>query len=202
MEAKYLTAVQLSALRSVMDDASWLLLWVMLETGLRVGDAVSLKRAQVRKDGIHYKAQKTGKRGIAPISAALYSALKGDGSQGYIFKGRQEGTHLSRQAAWKRIKTAAARCGIDAEGVSPHAMRKVFAVETFREKGMQATREALQHSSKDTTEIYAYADWNTGEKARLPLLRSDLKTIVAMVIKALPDLGKMREEEAQKKKTK
>lgn len=184
MEAKYLTAVQLAALRSVMDDDAWLLLWVMLETGLRVGDAVALKRTQVRKDGIHYKAQKTGKRGVAPISAALYKELRGDGTW-YIFPGRKEGTHLSRQAAWKRIKTAASRSGIDADGVSPHAMRKVFAVETFREKGMRATREALQHSSNDTTEIYAFADWNTGDKARLPLLRSDLKTIIGMVLKAI-----------------
>jgi integrase/recombinase XerD len=186
MESKYLTAAQISQLRSVMSDEDWLLLWVMMETGLRVGDAVSIRRASVRADGIHYTAQKTKKKGLAPISSALRAALLATGGKGFIFKGRKEGTHLSRQAAWKRIKTAAARCGLDADGVSPHAFRKVFAVETFREKGMQATREALQHTNRDTTEIYAFADWNTGDKANLPLTRADLKTIVGMVLKALP----------------
>lgn len=186
MEAKYLTAAQIARLRAVMSEADWLLLWVMMETGLRVGDAVSIRRSAVRTDGIHYTAQKTKKKGVAPISKELRAALLSSVSKGYIFKGRKEGTHLSRQAAWKRIKTAAARCGLDADGVSPHAFRKVFAVETFREKGMQATREALQHTNRDTTEIYAFADWNTGDKANIPLTRADLKTIVGMVIKALP----------------
>lgn len=186
MEAKYLTAVQVSALRSVMSDGDWLLLWLMMETGLRVGDAVSVKRSAIRKDGLHYTAQKTGKKGVAPISDALRAALLGACTKGYIFRGRKAGAHLSRQAAWKRVKTAAKRCGIDVDGVSPHAFRKVFAVEMFREKGMQATREALQHSNRDTTEIYAFADWNTGDKANIPLTRGDLKTIVSMVIKALP----------------
>lgn len=185
MEAKYLSAVQVSALRSVLTADSWLLVWVMLETGLRVGDAVCLRRSSVREDGIHYKAQKTKKRGVAPISDDLRRSLLSATEKGYIFKGRKDG-HLSRQAAWKRIKTAAARAGIDPEGVSPHAFRKVFAVETFREKGMEATRAALQHTNKDTTEIYAFADWNTGEKANLPLTRGDLKTIIGMVLKAIP----------------
>lgn len=190
MEAKYLTSSQVARLRAVMSDADWLLLWVMMETGLRVGDAVSLKHSQITKKGIHYRAQKTGKKGLAPISSALYMALRGDGSAAYIFKGRAEGTHLSRQAAWKRIKKAAERSGLEKDGVSPHAFRKVFAVETFREKGMQATREALQHSNRDTTEIYAFADWNTGDNAKKPLLRSDLKTIVKMVLQSIPDANK------------
>lgn len=186
MEAKYITASQIAELRAVMSEGDWLLIWVMLETGLRVGDAVALKRSNVRADGVHYTAQKTGKRGVAPISDSLRRALVASTSSGYIFKGRKAGAHLSRQAAWKRIKKAAARCGIDADGVSPHAFRKVFAVETFREKGMQATREALQHTNRDTTEIYAFADWNTGDKANLPLTRGDLKVIVGMVLKAIP----------------
>lgn len=185
MEAKYLTAAEVSALRSVMDDDAWLVFWVMLETGLRVGDAVALKRGALQSDGLHYRAQKTGKRGCAPISAALRRALSSRGS-GWLFKGRKIGTHITRQAIWRRIKEACRRCGIDAHGVSPHAMRKVFAVETFRELGMDATRTALQHSNRDTTEIYAYSDWNSGEKGDLPLTRKDLKMIVGLVIKALP----------------
>ena len=184
MEAKYLTSAEVARLRAVMDDETWLVFWVMLETGLRVGDAVALTRKNLRGDRIYYRAQKTGKRGSAAISPDLMKALKARGD-GYLFKGRKNDTHLTRQAVWKRIKRACERALLSGEGVSPHAMRKVFAVETFRERGMEATREALQHGSRDTTEIYAFSDWNTGEKKDIPLTRGDLKTIVGLVVKAL-----------------
>ena len=64
-------------------------------------------------------------------------------------------------------------------------MRKVFAVELYREKGFQAVQEALQHSFAATTEIYSFADWDTGKNADLPLTRRDLKLIVKMVLEAL-----------------
>ena len=167
-----------------MSQGEWLLAWVMLETGLRVGDAVALRRSALKADGIHYRAQKTNKPGVASVSEALREALRG--APGYIFPGRKPGTHLTRQAAWKRIKKACERAGVDPFGVSPHAFRKVFAVETYRSEGMEATRQALQHSARDTTEIYAFADWATGENADKPLTRRDLRLIVGMVIKALP----------------
>jgi integrase/recombinase XerD len=187
MEARYITAAQLAALRGAMSDAEWLVCWVMLETGLRVGDAVALRGKNLKKDGLHYRAAKTGKAGIAPISAALRAALVATGARGDapFFPSPKTGRPISRQAIWARIKRAAARAGLDVQGVSPHALRKVFAVEMFREKGMEAAREALQHGSKDTTEIYAYADFCTGENATKPLVRSDIKMLIAMCAKAL-----------------
>lgn len=167
-----------------MSDTEWLLAWLMLETGLRVGDAVALRRSALKSDGIHYRAQKTNKQGVARVSGALREALRG--AHGYIFPGRKPGTHLTRQAAWKRIKKACIRAGVDPFGISPHAFRKVFAVETYRAEGMEATRQALQHSARDTTEIYAFADWSTGENADKPLTRRDIRLIVGMVLKALP----------------
>lgn len=185
MEAKFIPSAELAALRSVMDADTWAVFWLMIETGLRVGDAVALKRGALQGDGIHYRAQKTGKRGVAPISDALRAELRKRGS-GYLFRGRKPNTHITRQAVWACIKRACVRCGINADGISPHAMRKIFGVETFRTLGMEATRAALQHSSKDTTEIYAFADWNSGEKGDIPLTRKDLKMIVGLVIKSLP----------------
>jgi integrase len=86
---------------------------------------------------------------------------------------------------WARIKKSAERSGINSEGISPHSMRKVFAVELYREKGFKAVQEALQHSNAATTEIYSFADWETGKGGEEPLLKRDLPLIVRMVLEAL-----------------
>ena len=88
------------------------------------------------------------------------------------------------------IKRAAERAGVESEGTSPHSLRKVFAVELYREKGFKAVQEALQHTNTATTEIYSFADWSTGASAELPLKRKDLQLIVKMVLEALGEQGK------------
>lgn len=185
MKSRFLDDGEVARLRRAMDREAWLVFRVMLETGLRVGDVVSLTRLDVLREGIRYKAHKTGKEGLAPISAGLYRILAR--RSGYLFPGRKEGTHLTRQAVWKRIKAASVRSGVDIEGVSPHAFRKAFAVELYKEKGFEAVKAALQHAYNSTTELYAFADWNTGANADLPLKRRDLELIVRAVIEALGD---------------
>lgn len=184
MKSKFIDGDDLVHLRRHMDNEAWLVFRLMLETGLRVGDAVSLKRKDVKPDGLHYVAQKTGKSGVAAITPGLRRALLAR-KAGWLFPGRKPGSHITRQAVWARIKTACKRASVDAEGVSPHAMRKVFAVELYREKGFEAVKAALQHEHRDTSEIYAFADWNTGENAELPLRRRDIDLIVKMVLEAV-----------------
>ena len=186
MKSRYLDDGEVARLRRSMDAQAWLIFRTMLETGLRVGDVVTLRREHITSDGILYKASKTGKGGVAEITPGLRRALLRQGA-GYLFKGRTPGTHLTRQAVWKRIKKAGERSGVDLEGLSPHAMRKAFAVDLYKEKGFAAVKEALQHSYNSTTEIYAFADWNTGANADLPLKRRDLELIVRAVIEALSD---------------
>ena len=152
---------------------AFLPLLLSLETGLRVGDVVALRVSAVKPDGVHYTAQKTRKRGVAPISAELRKRLNKKGK--WLFPSPyKHGAHITRQAVWYRIKTAGKKAGIDLDGLSPHTMRKVFAVELYREKGFQAVQKALQHSNSATTEIYSFSDWNTGKNADLPLKRRDL----------------------------
>ena len=74
---------------------------------------------------------------------------------------------------------------MDAAGISPHAMRKVFAVEMMRAEGAEAARKALQHNDMRTTELYILADWLTGENAELPLLRKDIARIVEEIFTIL-----------------
>ena len=198
MKSRYVEQGELRKLREVLPAEYWLPFWVSLETGLRVGDVVKIKCKDVKEDGIHYVAEKTGKRGIAPISASLRKALNKKGK--YIFpSSRNKDKHLTRQAVWSRIKRGGERAGVDVEGLSPHTMRKVFAVDTYREKGFKAVKEALQHTNAATTEIYSFSDWSTGENAEKPLTRKDLQLIIKMCIEALGDGYKLQPESESKK---
>lgn len=200
MKSQYIEPKELEKLRSVSAEEAWLPLWVSLETGLRIGDVVKLRKANLKPDGLHYKAQKTGKNGVARISADLRRELAAKRGKWLFPSPYKKDKHITRQCAWARIKAACERAGVEPKGVSPHSLRKVFAVELYREKGFRAVKEALQHNSAATTEIYSFADWNTGENSELPLRRKDLALVVKMVIEALGDGYVMQKEQKRTKK--
>ena len=200
MKSKYLDTPEIQTLQQYIEPSAWVPFWISLETGLRVGDVVKLKCENLKADGLHYRAQKTKKNGVAPISADLRRALNKKGKGKWLFPSPyKSGKHITRQCVWARIKKACERAGLSAEGISPHSLRKVFAVELYREKGFKAVQEALQHSNGATTEIYSFADWSTGSSAELPLKRKDLQLIVKMVLEAL---GKEKENEPSTTKQK
>lgn len=199
MKSKYLEAPEVRALREHLDFNAWLPLWVSLETGLRIGDVVKLRVSNLKADGLHYKAQKTRKNGVAKISAELRKHLNKKGK--WLFPSPyKSGEHITRQCVWSRVKKACERAGLEAEGVSPHSLRKVFAVELYREKGFKAVQEALQHSNSATTEIYSFSDWSTGSSAELPLKRKDLQLVVRMVLEALGESHKLQPENKKRKR--
>lgn len=188
-------------MREALGEHAWLPLAVSLETGLRVGDVVKLRRANLQPDGLHYRAQKTGKAGKAKISSGLRKQLEAGRKGKWLFPSPyKSGAHITRQCVWARVKRACKAQNIDPEGVSPHSMRKVFAVELYRDRGFRAVQEALQHSNGATTEIYSYADWSTGKNADAALTRKDLQLIVKMVIEALGDGYKLAHESKKKKR--
>lgn len=176
MKSRYIEPDELRKLLSS-PNKSLLPLRVMLETGLRVGDTVALTWDQIDDSGrISYTAQKTGKQGTAqltPLTLADLLARKRD--QKNVFPSPADrNRHITRQAVWKCVKTAAKRAGIPPEAVSPHSFRKVFAVRLYQSEGKTAVMKALQHSREDTSEIYFLSDFTTGESGKKPLLRSDL----------------------------
>lgn len=187
MQSKYLEEIEVEKLREVMSEERFLPLWVSLETGMRVGDCVAIQNKNVKPDGIHFRAQKTNKYGVAPISEDLRKRLKGRKGKWVFPSPSDPEKHITRQAVWSRIKSAGKKAGLDLRGVSPHAMRKVFAVELYREQGFQAVKKALQHNNNATTEIYTFSDWTTGENANIPLQRKDLELIIRKCLEALTD---------------
>lgn len=189
MRSKYIESAEVSTIQAELTAERWLPLWVAVETGLRVGDVVKLRRENLKADGLHYRAQKTRKNGVARISDKLRKVLSQRKGKWLFPSPYKPGEHITRQCCWARIKAACKRGEVPPEGISPHSLRKVFAVELYREKGFRAVQEALQHANCATTEIYSFADWSTGENANLPLQRKDLQLIIKLVLEALGDVG-------------
>lgn len=185
MRSRYLEEKELADLEEAA-GSEWLPLAVALCTGLRVGDVLKIRPEDLTPEGVRYVAEKTGKEGFAQLPPSLLRQLRENAGEGWCFPSpRAAGKHLTRQAAWQRIKRAAARVGIDPAGVSPHALRKCFAVERLRAEGLGAVQRALQHDRPGTTELYALSDWLTGANADKPLLRRDIPILATKIAELL-----------------
>lgn len=135
---------------------------VCLVTGLRIGDVLALRRANLGADGkIRTTCAKTGKTYEGEIAAGLArEILRRAGSSDFVFPSPKqgcEGKHRTRQAVWRDIKQAAKRCATP-RNVTPHSARKIYAVDKFRKEGLPAAQEALQHDRLEVTLLYAFSD--------------------------------------------
>lgn len=197
MRSKYIDKKTVAALRTEIGTDDWLPLRISLETGLRIGDCVDLLSGQVhRKKGkpcISTTAAKTGKSGDFAISESLYKILHNRSKRldlkaaDFIFPSYGQSGHLTRQAAWSRMKRAAAALGIDPAGISPHSLRKCFAVSLMREHGLAAVKDALQHSNDAVTRVYAYADTVLRFDSDAPILWRDVEILVDYILDRLKE---------------
>lgn len=131
-----------------------------LQTGMRIGDVVSLKRSNINKKAnqITFIAQKTGKKAVICISRELCERLCRNSGRIYVFEGKNVNRHRTRQAVWADVKKACERTGIT-ENLTPHSARKNYAVNLLRKTGkLSEVQKALQHSNEEVTKLYAYSD--------------------------------------------
>jgi integrase/recombinase XerD len=154
-----------------------LLLELMLETGMRVGDAVRFNPALLVK-GEHLwiyaflpqKQKRTEKR--KPIEAYLTEHLKVaiEGCEWLspqlpFFYGSSRNPAYLANEVYERMKTVGARCGVN--DCRPHRLRDTFAIRKLL-AGFQLDDVArlLGHSSVKVTETY-YAKWVKSRTMRL-----------------------------------
>lgn len=190
MRSKFINKEVVQRLRRALGADDWLPFEVALQTGLRIGDVASLPLSALAQSGdgyvIRYRAAKTGKYGEAAIDKSLYDKLskrKGE----WLFPGRRTGTHITRQALWARLKAACRRIGVDDAGLSPHSLRKCFAVAVRQEQGFAAAREALQHDTDAVTRVYAYADTIMRAATDEPIRWNELEVIVDYILERLKE---------------
>lgn len=127
-------------------------------TGQRIGDVLSISRADLGEDGVYFKPQKTEKSGkhlivgwTPELRAAVDAAraLSPVVISPLLFCSRQ-GEPLAHQNIWREFKRAAKRAGV--ADATLHDLRAMSATDA-QAQGLDAT-QLLAHGSARTTESY------------------------------------------------
>ena len=81
------------------------------------------------------------------------------------------------------MKKAARLLGVDLNA-APHSARKTYAVEVFKDKGLDAAQKELQHDRISTTMLYAFSDMLTGNvnsMGNICFSASDIEKIAGII---------------------
>lgn len=165
MKTEYLLNREVDNVLAALTPENALIMRVALHTGLRLGDVLQLKTAQLAPR-FWVTESKTGKRRQVGLPQPLLGDLEKRAGEVWVFPGRNGRNHRTRQAVWKDVKRAAKALRLP-QNVAPHSARKVFAVELLQKYGdIERVRRALNHSSAAVTLIYALADRQLESKNR------------------------------------
>ena len=129
---------------------------VSLETGLRIGDVLSLTPDNINEGQITAIAEKTNKPYKKKISSDLEQRLLQISGREWVFEGRDPRKHRTRATVWKDVKQASQKLGLEIN-LGCHSARKAYAVELFKSQGITAVQRELQHDNTETTMLYAFA---------------------------------------------
>lgn len=156
MTTEYLLRREMEHVLAALTPSNRLVCRVCLQTGLRVGDVVSLK-TQDLKGQFWVTEAKTRKRRRVNLPRELLDQIRAQAGEAWAFPGRKPGQHRTRQAVWADVKRAARAFRIR-QNVAPHSFRKVYAVELLRRCGdVKRVQRALNHSDCATTMVYVMA---------------------------------------------
>ena len=161
MTTEYLLDREVDLVLMALTPANRLVCQVMLHTGLRVSDVLSIRTEQL-KPRFWITEQKTGKRRMIGLPGPLLEAIREQAGAVWAFPGRFRDTQgremaRTRQAVWKDVKRASRAFRLP-QNVAPHSLRKVYAVDLLEEYGdIAKVQKALNHDREATTLIYAMA---------------------------------------------
>lgn len=156
MTTRYIDDGALDAALRLLTYPNQLACLVALETGLRIGDVLKIRSESLRKR-MTVTESKTHKKRRVSLSDGLLRALVGIAGEVYVFEGRlDKNKHRTRQAVYADLKRAAAALRL--RGVSPHSLRKVYAVELAKKYSLTEVQKIMLHDSMEVTLLYALAD--------------------------------------------
>lgn len=145
-----------------MTPTNRLICTVAMNTGLRIDDVCALKtadiqRARQRSGWLVVTEQKTGKRKTVRFRNADLSAMYWHSGVEYVFPKRNNPCeHRTRQAVWKDLARCASAQRVKGLNVSPHSLRKLYAVEQYDKHGdLHKVQKQLNHDNVQTTMMYA-----------------------------------------------
>jgi integrase/recombinase XerD len=138
-----------------------LLALLLLDTGCRITEALTLRVADVDLDNLLATLDGKGrKQRIVPFSFALRKALHRFITDfglkiGSVLIGTREGKHVRRMTALRGVKWLCEQLGFDAPARTLHAFRHTFAVNYLRRGGsVFHLQKVLGHSSLEMTRRY------------------------------------------------
>jgi len=137
------------------------LLWLFcVDTGLRIGDALKVKVADVVGfcEGVYVTEQKTKTCRHVKLRPATQKALLGAissrGGHEYVWASpRIPGRPITRQAAWRVFRKTQERVNVR-KHIGTHSARKTFAQNIYRNSTLEDVQEVLKHKYPDTTMFY------------------------------------------------
>ena len=156
MTTEYLMRREMEHVMAALTPANRLVCQVCVDTGLRVGDVVSLRSEQI-KPQFWIREAKTGKSRRVNLRKELLEELQAHSGLQWVFESPRDWTkHRSRQAVWADVKRAAKAFRLP-QNVAVHSLRKLYAVEQLAKgRGNYArVQKLLNHADMATTMIYA-----------------------------------------------
>ena len=142
------------------------MLRLMLDTGLRVAETLSLEwkdidlnsgKVMVRQGkGAKDRTLWTGEANLAALVAwQERQAAECTGPASVVFSTKQGG-EMNSAYVRKMVKRLALKAGIQKD-IHPHTLRHTFATDLYRETtNIRLTQKALGHSNLATTQIYTH----------------------------------------------
>lgn len=157
MTTEYLLDREVSHVLAALMPQNRLIFRVILRTGARISDVLSLKTEQI-KPSFWYTETKTGKRRRMGLGEDLCAEILAQAGEVWAFPSPRSSGHKTRQAVWADVKRAQKAFRLP-QNIGTHSARKVYAVHLMKRYGdIAKVRKALNHSSDSTTAIYAIAD--------------------------------------------
>ncbi len=143
------------------------LLELLAATGLRVSELVGLSyRAALTDDAFLTIKGKGGRERIVPFSDRARGFLKtyltalkvqSESEPKWLFPSHGAAGRLTRQHFAIDLKSLARQAGLDADTVSPHVLRHVFASDLLSHGAdLRAVQQMLGHADISTTQIYTH----------------------------------------------
>ena len=136
-----------------------LALEISLATGLRINDVLALKPSKIIKGRFSVREEKTGKTKSVRLPVDLQKRALECSGQHFVFEGRLNGKkHRTRQAVFKDLKRVAKLFNLKLN-ITPHSMRKIYAVEEYNKTGsLTKVQRLLNHDNEAVTMLYALSD--------------------------------------------
>jgi integrase len=143
------------------EDQLGLFILIGLETGLRCGDILKLKKSDFFTENskyfIRFTAQKTKKDAVRQLSELSFLTAN-NAINDRVFYNTKYGCQYSSMWSARGLKRVFKQENIEAKkqglNISAHSLRKSSGLKVYESCGLETARDFLQHTSYDVTKAY------------------------------------------------